>query len=200
MTYSCKDKLILRQYLTSYNGHDMLTLFAGGLESRKFDKVGRQEYRRYFACNSWTLVQLLRVCRVVDFWILLVDTRVLKMMSDLDIKLRQIMTGSAKKMRTAKEKTDKGFEISVFLEKHRRMWRNIHLNVSRDSENSTFCVKDSWCYWRTYISIPFMHICWIWSDFWWVCRMQEYQYIFYESCCCDLLLSIIWAGKKNDAS
>ena len=39
MTYIYKDKLILRQYFTSCNGHDMLTHFAGGLDSRKFDKL-----------------------------------------------------------------------------------------------------------------------------------------------------------------
>ena len=81
----------------------MLTHFAGGLGSRKFDKLEDKS----IVVTSLLRVQLLRVCRVVDFWILLVDTRVLKMMSDLDIKLRQIMTGSAKKMRTG--------EISFFL-------------------------------------------------------------------------------------
>ena len=32
-----EDILILRHYLTSHNGNDMLTLFAGGPGSRKFD-------------------------------------------------------------------------------------------------------------------------------------------------------------------
>ena len=36
------DKWILQHYLTSYNGHDMLTLFGGAPDSRKFDNLEKR--------------------------------------------------------------------------------------------------------------------------------------------------------------
>ena len=59
------------------------------------------------------------------------------MMSDLNIKFRQRMTEVHTQHENRKRNVDEGLKF-FFPEIRERLWRNMHMNVSRISCNATF--------------------------------------------------------------
>ena len=124
MLYNWTEQLILLEYLISYICHVTLSLFADDSDFRKIEKLEEKADRRQCVFRSWVLLELLRVCTVVDIIILLTRGVGHQISSRNDEDRAHNVN--------RKEKVDKEFKLSFFSEIRKRIWRTNHKKTSQE--------------------------------------------------------------------